>query len=439
MVDDASSNNLSVDIQIANLFYEAEDLMRDQPTEALDKFREVVRLAQENADKINDESRTSQFSSLVHITVILIRTQRYEEMRAPYDQILSFLPRVTRNEGSEAIDSVLNALGNVQDFSLLEQVYRITAQQLSSLPDSEKMLFSVQMKLCRCYLARNDYAAAGSVLDTLHAMCKLRNGEDDKRNKGAELLEIYAARISISSATHDNLQMHALYEATRDLSAAVKDPRSQSVIRECWGRMFGEQGEWQRAYTEFYSAFCAFQELGQRERAKQCLQYVVIANMLAGGEQNPFDAREAKVYERDPDIQAIVGLRTAYEKVDVHQFQRCLNELQQKSRETRDTFIPTHLSSIQSDFQRHAIVAIVKSYRRLRIAYLAGILQLDVASVQRCLSGLILDGVVEARMDSVNGVIDLTSTKNENTNREDAKERWATSLGQMSKSVTTVG
>ena len=58
--------------------------------------------------------------------------------------------------------------------------------------------------------------------------------------------------------------------------------------------MYGNQGDWSKAYTEFFKAFGFYQDIGQRDKAKQCLKYVVIANMLAGGIANPFDAREAK-------------------------------------------------------------------------------------------------------------------------------------------------
>lgn len=33
--------------------------------------------------------------------------------------------------------------------------------------------------------------------------------------------------------------------------------------------MFGDEGQWQRSYAEFYSAFTHYQEIGNREKAKQ--------------------------------------------------------------------------------------------------------------------------------------------------------------------------
>jgi len=36
--------------------------------------------------------------------------------------------------------------------------------------------------------------------------------------------------------------------------------------------MFGNIGDWQRAYSEFYSAFTAYQDIGNASKAKQCLK-----------------------------------------------------------------------------------------------------------------------------------------------------------------------
>ena len=59
------------------------------------------------------------------------------------------------------------------------------------------------------------------------------------------------------------------------------------------------------------------QEVGMQTRAKACLQYVVFANMLSGGGHDPFDAREANVYQNDADIAVFGKLRGAFDRSDV--------------------------------------------------------------------------------------------------------------------------
>ena len=186
-------------------------MVREQPKAALSKFLSVLELCR-GADgsvsgSLSDESRTALFSSLVHIVVLSYETGAVGRMVEYYAQLLAMIPRVTRNEGAEAIDSVLNAVSSSRDFALLTRIYSITSQTLQSMQDTERMLFNVNMKLCRSHVDRGDYAQAQQVLEQLHASCRLPSGEDDKRSKGAELIEIYALMIRISFATKDAIKM----------------------------------------------------------------------------------------------------------------------------------------------------------------------------------------------------------------------------------------
>jgi len=252
-----------------------------------------------------------------------------------------------------------------------------------------------------------------------------------QKNKGTELLEVYALSIKLSSASGDSVRMREIYQKTKDLVAGVKDPRSQSVIRECWGQMWGDDGQWKTAYTEFFSAFINYQEIGNRERAKQCLMYVVIANMLSGGESNPFDSREAKVYQNEPDIRAIVALRTAYEKCDVAGFNDSLNEINK----TADKFIQTHLDSMIRDFQARAILFIVKSYRRILLSALAQKVNVSLEIVESILVSLISDGEIQGKIDQQKGLLDLTQSVAGGQKKYNAINHWQATIGQLSHSL----
>lgn len=449
--DGGDGGGLSTDIQIANIFYEAEDIRRENPSLALQKFQQVVALAnkaKEEGSALNEESKTNHFNSIVHIVCLLYQianshsstadpssstssSATLSDMLAHYRLLLDFIPHVTRNESGEAIDRVLSATAASRDFNFLLQMYEITEERLRKMPDTERMMFNVQMKLCKTYMEKGDFEKAQEVLSQLLLSCQV-DGVDDRKNRGSDLLEIYALQIKMSQSRGDSLRMKELYNKTKDLTAAVKDPRSQSVIRECWGIMFGEEGQWQRAYAEFYSAFTHYQEIGNRDKAKQCLKYVVVANMLSGGEQNPFDAREAKVYQNEPDVAAIGALRAAYEKCDVDAFSAALGEIQQAG----DKFISTHLDSMILDFHRRAILQTLKSYRRLKLSFLASRLRVSASLVETILVQLILDGEVAGRIDQVAGVVDLTQRTGGAAKKYAAMQQWTNTLRRLTQSST---
>lgn len=123
--------------------------------------------------------------------------------------------------------------------------------------------------------------------------------------------------------------------------------------------------------------------------------------------QNPFDAREAKVYQQEGDIAAIGALRASYEKCDVDAFTAALEEAVRDG----DKFLVTHLDSMRLDFYRRAVLHTTRAYRRLKLAFLAQRLRVSVKLVTSILVQLILDGELAGRIDQVAGVLDLSSQR----------------------------
>jgi len=267
-------------------------------------------------------------------------------------------------------------------------------------------------------------------LNRLHEQCQV-SGKDDFKNKGSELFEIYAMELRMAITQRNYSKMRALYEGTKNLTGPIRNPKSESIIHECWGKMFGDEGNWSKAYTEFFSAFMSYLEAGQSQAAKQCLKYVVVANMLGKQAHNPLLTREAKIYQNDPEIVPIVNLRTAYEKGDVEGFSSCLADFNR----TADDYIKSHMESTVEQFHRLAAVKILKSYRRIRIEELASQLQLSPEKTEQILIQLILDGKLGAKIDQTNGILDLTQNAGGGAQRYNALDLWASVLDSLVKST----
>lgn len=426
----ADDQELSVEMKIENAFYEADDTRLDSSNTdlALEQFSKVLELSHD-ATELQDETLGYVFKSLKNIVSILVRKNRIEEMNSRYDELLDFIPRVTRNEAQEAVNTVLHDASETKDDAFVRRVYRRTADKVRGIPDQERLWYRVTMKYCEYCYGQGDMPAAKELLAELLSSCQ-KDGKDDL-NKGAELLEIYALDSRMSVSSNDTQRLKELYGKTKDLQAAVKDPKSQSVIKECWGMMFGDQGDWTRAYAEFYSAFNSYQEIGDRLKAKQCLQYVVVANMLSGGASNPFDAREAKAFQNDPDIQVIGNLRVAYEECDTDRFNKALKDIKKSG----DTFIPKHLGSMIHDFRGRAIMQIIRSYERVKLSYLAEKLQVTVDEVESLLVRLVLDRKVVGRIDQVNGLLDLTAGGVGGGAKYDALQQWVSALEHLNSAM----
>ena len=92
-------------IEIENMFYEAEGNMKDKAKEAIDQFQQVVKKEQELGDEINHS-----FKAMENIVVLSARLKLFDKMKEYQQEILKFMSKVARNDVSDAINNILDAV-----------------------------------------------------------------------------------------------------------------------------------------------------------------------------------------------------------------------------------------------------------------------------------------------------------------------------------------
>ena len=234
-----------------------------------------------------------RFKALNELVLIYYKLERYSTMSEKYRLMLTFVSSVTRNECTDAINSILGALASVKDNTVLSEMYELTLLALKEA-NNERLWFNTELKLAKVYLDSNRINDVDRIVSELKKSCQLADGNDDP-TKGTYLLEVYCIEIQLCSVTHNSSRMKNIYPKTLNLNAAVSDPRIMGIIREEGGKMHMSEGNWDEAYNELYESFRNYQEAGNIH-ARNCLKYVVLASMLALSHINPFAAREAKVY-----------------------------------------------------------------------------------------------------------------------------------------------
>eukprot|EP01084_Bolivina_argentea_P072154 131042_1 len=223
------------------------------------------------------------------------------------------------------------------------------------------------MRLCETYLDQNKNKECELLLDELHSSCKdSKTGQDDK-NKGAQLLEIYAIKIQLMAAANNRVALNELFERTNQLCADVNDPRSMSVIKECWGKMYASMNQWNAAYQNFYEAFRSYQDIGH-QNVKQCLKYVVISSMLADIDTNPFASQEAGVFKTNSDILGCANLLDAFDNDNIRQFEDTLRR--DKHGILNDDFIVEHVPKVKLKIRSKVLVKLIKPYKRVKLKWL---------------------------------------------------------------------
>eukprot|EP00456_Euglypha_rotunda_P060670 TRINITY_DN5077_c0_g1_i7.p1 TRINITY_DN5077_c0_g1~~TRINITY_DN5077_c0_g1_i7.p1 ORF type:complete len:505 (-),score=100.83 TRINITY_DN5077_c0_g1_i7:40-1374(-) len=419
---------ISLKDQLANALYEADE-EKSNLNKALDLYKKVLDIGK--GQKLDESCHTVIFKALQRLVEINLNLKKDKDSLAAYKDLLQYIPNVSPAEGEEAVDATTALKILEKNDKLKDQIYELTATNLEKMPDKQKTLFHFQMKQVQDYLHKDRFKEAQKLLDIIHNRCRLPDGNDDRKNHGTELFDIYALELSIASKTKNLLKTKELYERTKDLGG-LKNPKSQSIIRECWGKMFGNEGNWPRAYKEFYDAFTNYQEASDADSAKRCLKYVVVANMLAKGEHNPFSAPEARIYQADPDITPIINLRAAYDKREVEAFGKCLEAFNK----TADDYIKSHMTSTVEEFQRLAALKLLKSYRRIRISELASKLQIGEEKTEELLIQLILDSRLSGRIDQIKGVLDLSQRgSGADGDKYNALDLWSSVLDSADKSM----
>jgi len=261
----------------------------------------------------------------------------------------------------------------------------------------------------------------------LHKTCQTPDGADDV-SKASLLLEIYALEIQMCTQTKNSARMKEIYPKTMNLTSALVDPRIVAVIRESAGRMFMTEKKWEDAYNEFWESFKNFQETGN-PRAKVVLKYVVLSSMLALSGINPFDSREAKVYQDDPDISAMASLRTAYEQNDIQSVDKLLSA--SSGRILADPFIKTHVQDLLQKIRLQVLKSVIEPYRCVSLAFLARELNITRDEVLDLVVKLILDESIKAHIDGTAGFLEVQDESSSSDQQFEQCQKWVENLEKL--------
>jgi len=409
-------------IQIENTFYEADDNKHSFPEQALEQFQKVVTLETSRGTEV-----VWRFKALQNLVILCGRVGRFEEMATRYRELLSYMDQVTRNDASEAINAVLDSVSSASDQTKLETIYELTLDALKATAN-QRLWFSTSVKLAKLHLELGDVQKLQRMVHTLHKTCQKQDGTDDV-SKGSHLLEVYALEIQMCALTKNSVRMKEIYPKTINLTSAIADPRNIAVIRESGGKMYMSEKKWEAAYNEFFEAFKNYQETGNATRAKIMLKYVVLANMLALSSINPFDSREAKVYQDDPEISAMANLRTAFEQNDIATIDQLVTN--PSYRILSDTFIRTYLQDLLQNIRLQVLQNIIKPYRCISLDFLAKEINVPVEDVVSLLVQLILDEKIEARIDGTEGFLHVSSGSSEESKKFKDIQRWVDSFERI--------
>jgi len=223
-----------------------------------------------------------------------------------------------------------------------------------------------------------------------------------------------------------------LYHKALEIRSAIPHPKIMGVIRECGGKMNMREKDWEKAHTDFFEAFKNYDEAGSPRRI-QCLKYLVLANMLMLSEINPFEAAELKPYKSDAEIVAMNNLVNAYHSNDIKTFEKILKE--NKKTILDDNFMKDYIDDLLKNIRTQVMIKILSPYTKIRIPFVSQELNITPKEVEDLMVGLILDAKIRGRVDQVNQLLELETSKSNTYWKYRSVDKWATQLGSLQTSL----
>ncbi|KIM88750.1 hypothetical protein PILCRDRAFT_2939 [Piloderma croceum F 1598] len=418
---DGDEANESGSADVENMYYTAKSKKEDNPEEALKEFRAIVDQEEDKGDW--------GFKALKQSTKLLfLSLHRPHDALKAYTQLLTYTKSaVTRNYSEKTINGILDYVGGGKggpvEVDVLEKFYQATKDALIEAKN-ERLSVKTNLKLAKLWLDRKEYGRLSRLIRDLHTATISTEGEDQSQ-RGTQLLEIYALEIQMYNETRNFKKLKEIYNATNAVRSAIPHPRIMGVIKECGGKMWMGERQWNRASEDFFESFRNYDEAGSPQRI-QVLKYLVLANMLTGSEVNPFDSQETKPYKNDPQIKAMTDLVDAYQRREVHSAEKILKD--NRSTIMDDNFIRSYIGDLLRSLRTYYLIDLIKPYTRLELSFLAKQLNVEIHEVEDLLIGLILEGKVDGRIDQVGMRLELDRKQNLEKRRYAALEKWTEAL-----------
>jgi len=291
----------------------------------------------------------------------------------------------------------------------LYQCYEIT---LNSLRESKngRLYFRILLKLGKVYFEQGEFLKLSEILRALHGACKREgvgngDGSDDPK-KAVQLVETYALEMQMHVAMGNKIRLKCAYQKLLTVKVGALHPLILGVLRECGGKMYFGDGDWENSYLLFSEAFQHFHDAGS-SRSIQCLKYLFLVNMLGYPlfRNNPLDLPGAILYQNTPTVETMQNILKLYSNNASIELVRALCEHGDIIATYDDSYFKMHFERFMKKTLLKTIQLFIRPYTRVHFATICQELNIPAAKVEPLLVSLILDMKISARIEQSNQLL----------------------------------
>lgn len=380
------------------------------------------------------------FKAKKQMIKVLFAQRRRDEVLEQYDGLLEYLgsEKLATSYAEKSFTNMIDLLtsskkstswstnkkgADTETVNFIEKIYVATLAKLVQIKN-ERMWIKTNLKLAKLYAEQDQVDKALTVLIQIQNVClgaslasssgsldvggvPLKLSGDENNLKSSYLMEVYAQMIVLYSGIGDYKKVKEIYRQTEPLKSAVPHPRILGVISEAGGKMQMREKRYELARQAFFDSFKNYDEAGSLQRIA-VLKYYVLACMLSETKINPFESQETRPYRNDPQISVMVQLVEAFQRNDIEEFQRLLQNKGNKEDIMGDPFIEEFLGDIEFSARSLGVLKLVRPYTRVKFSKIAASLGIPESLVIEILTSLIFNTKLPfARLDSRGQFVEL--------------------------------
>ncbi|GAX28583.1 COP9 signalosome complex subunit 2 [Fistulifera solaris] len=405
-------------VALENLYYNAKGMRDTDAAEAKRAFEDVI--VQERKQSGDDAFGPWSFKAIKQLVKLHLRSNEdVENTRKLYSRLLECISTgkdISPNAVEKGINGMLervaslyqtskSATGSSTAQTLAVAVYDDTLQVFHPVTGScknERLWFKANLKYGQLLYEMNETGKLQKVLKDV-MLHQQGNETSATSSSSTQTMEIYALQIQLYSRQKDHKRLRETFRKAMAVRGGIPHPRTLALMQELGGKMHMAAREYEAAGKTFFQAFKSYDEAGDPSRLR-CLKYLVMASMLHASSINPFDSQEARPYRDDPEILAMTNLVQAFHNNEIQTFEKILR--QNQGRIMEDEFIREHIEDLLRTIRTQVLRRVIQPYKRITLKAIAHELNdIPVSDVESLLVGLILDGLLDGRIDKVDGIL----------------------------------
>eukprot|EP00912_Choanoflagellata_sp_UC4_P001347 UC4_evm2s832 len=398
--------------QVHEVSDEYEELERGRELEetdedaALEHYRSLVKTTQVD----NDVGVKIKEQSIQRLGKLYKNKNKSKDISALMQELRPFMAAISKAKSSKLFAGLLDDYLSCDGNSEQDQVD--LCNECIEWAKADKRTYlrqSLELRLVRVMLEIGRYQDCLALESTL--LKELKKLDDKPLLVEIQLLEsrAYHALTNLPRA-------RSALTASRTVATSIyTPPKVQAALDMQSGILHAEERDFKTSFSYFYEAFEGFDSIDDK-RAPTALKYMMLCKIMLNTPEDVSSIVSGKLVlrYRSSEVEAMQAVAACCKNRSLEEYEKVLQRFENQLQ--KDILIKSHLERMYDIMLEANLLRIVEPFSRVEIEHVATKINRPVIDVERKLSQMILDKVLNGIIDQSDGVIEIfDETKNDET------------------------